>query len=118
REPARGLRDRYGGQADRRADPHRRHPDGQAGRPVRQAPGDTRMRPLSMGFPNSSRGLSTLELVAWIVGLAAVVILPFLVKNYVVFQFTLVWAYAVALLGLNILTGYNGQISLRHGTFY
>lgn len=71
-----------------------------------------------MGFPNSSRGRSTAETIAWIVGLAAVVILPFLVKNYVVFQFTLVWAYAVAVLGLNILTGYNGQISLGHGAFY
>ena len=26
--------------------------------------------------------------------------------------------YAIALLGLNILTGYNGQISLGHGAFY
>ena len=34
------------------------------------------------------------------------------------FQFTLVLVYAIALLGLNILTGYNGQISLGHGAFY
>src|SRR5690606_3328033 len=27
-------------------------------------------------------------------------------------------AYAIALLGLNILTGYNGQISLGHGAFF
>ena len=26
--------------------------------------------------------------------------------------------YAIALLGLNILVGYNGQISLGHGAFY
>ena len=26
--------------------------------------------------------------------------------------------YAIALLGLNMLTGYNGQISLGHGAFY
>jgi branched-chain amino acid transport system permease protein len=44
--------------------------------------------------------------------------LPFLVGNYRVFQFTLAWAYAIALLGLNMLTGYNGQISLGHGAFY
>ena len=44
--------------------------------------------------------------------------LPFLVSNYRVFQFTLVLVYAIALLGLNILTGYNGQISLGHGAFY
>jgi len=44
--------------------------------------------------------------------------LPFLVSNYRVFQFTLVLVYAIALLGLNLLTGYNGQISLGHGAFY
>jgi len=45
-------------------------------------------------------------------------VLPFAVSNYRVFQFTLVLVYAVALLGLNMLTGYNGQISLGHGAFY
>src|SRR5690349_8293567 len=44
--------------------------------------------------------------------------LPFVVSNYRTFQFTLVMIYAIALLGLNILTGYNGQISLGHGAFY
>ena len=44
--------------------------------------------------------------------------LPVLVTGYVLFQFTLVVIYAIALLGLNILTGYNGQISLGHGAFY
>ena len=40
------------------------------------------------------------------------------VSNYRIFQFTLVLVYAIALLGLNMLTGYNGQISLGHGAFY
>ena len=44
--------------------------------------------------------------------------LPFLLSNFRVFQFTQVGIYAIALLGLNILTGYNGQISLGHGAFY
>jgi branched-chain amino acid transport system permease protein len=44
--------------------------------------------------------------------------LPFVIANYRVFQMTLVLAYAIALLGLNMLTGYNGQISLGHGAFY
>ncbi len=44
--------------------------------------------------------------------------LPFLVSSYRTFQLTLVLVYAIALLGLNILTGYNGQISLGHGAFY
>lgn len=50
--------------------------------------------------------------------LVALLLLPFLVKNYRVFQFNLVLVYAVAILGLNILTGFNGQISLGHGAFY
>lgn len=50
--------------------------------------------------------------------LVAAVVLPFLVKNYRVFQFNLVLVYAIAILGLNILTGFNGQFSLGHGAFY
>ena len=45
-------------------------------------------------------------------------ILPFAVSDYRTFQFTLAIVYAIALLGLNMLTGYNGQISLGHGAFY
>lgn len=44
--------------------------------------------------------------------------LPFLVSNFRLFQFTQVYIYAIALLGLNMLTGYNGQISLGHGAFF
>lgn len=56
------------------------------------------------------------------IGLALViafaVLLPWWVSDYRVFQFTLAAIYAVALLGLNLLTGYNGQISLGHGAFF
>jgi len=41
-----------------------------------------------------------------------------LAKGYQLFQATMVVSYAIALLGLNLLTGYNGQISLGHGAFY
>jgi branched-chain amino acid transport system permease protein len=40
------------------------------------------------------------------------------VDAYHLFQFTLVLVSAIALLGLNLLTGYGGQISLGHGAFY
>ena len=50
--------------------------------------------------------------------IAAACALPFVLKGYHTFQATLVLIYAIALLGLNILTGYNGQISLGHGAFY
>lgn len=48
----------------------------------------------------------------------AACVLPFVLGNYQVFQLTLALAYAIALLGLNMLTGYNGQISLGHGAFF
>jgi branched-chain amino acid transport system permease protein len=50
--------------------------------------------------------------------IAIACVLPFVLKSYHTFQATLVLVYAIALLGLNILTGYNGQISLGHGAFY
>ena len=50
--------------------------------------------------------------------LVALCVLPFMVKNYRVFQFNLVLVYAIAVLGLNLLTGFNGQFSLGHGAFY
>ena len=50
--------------------------------------------------------------------LAVALVLPLFVSNFRLFQFTQVGVYAIALLGLNVLTGYNGQISLGHGAFY
>jgi branched-chain amino acid transport system permease protein len=44
--------------------------------------------------------------------------LPFALSSYHVFELTMVMIYAIAVLGLNILTGYNGQISLGHGGFF
>ena len=44
--------------------------------------------------------------------------LPFVTSGYHTFQFSQVVVYAVALLGLNLLTGFNGQISLGHGAFF
>ncbi len=44
--------------------------------------------------------------------------LVFVAKGYQLFQATMMLAYAVALVGLNILTGYSGQISLGHGAFF
>ena len=45
-------------------------------------------------------------------------ILPFALRDFRVFQINLVIAYELAILGLNILSGYGGQISLGHGAFY
>src|SRR5262245_14240573 len=59
-----------------------------------------------------------LPTVGLIVLLVVAVTLPFTMSNFRLFQFTQVLIYAIALLGLNMLTGYNGQISLGHGAFY
>lgn len=48
----------------------------------------------------------------------AAVILPFVVKNFLIFQLTLAMVYAIAILGLNLLTGFNGQFSLGHSAFF
>jgi branched-chain amino acid transport system permease protein len=71
--------------------------------------------------PPARRGGATVSRGQWIalaLVLAAACVLPFVVTNYRVFQFTLALVYAIALLGLNMLTGFNGQISLGHGAFY
>jgi branched-chain amino acid transport system permease protein len=49
---------------------------------------------------------------------AVAVLIPFFFGEYRVGQFTLVLVYAVAVLGLNLLVGYSGQISLGHGAFF
>ncbi len=46
------------------------------------------------------------------------VALPFFSPGYLTFEFSRVIILAIALLGLNLLTGYNGQISLGHGAFF
>jgi branched-chain amino acid transport system permease protein len=58
------------------------------------------------------------RLIGTIVLIALAAALPFAVSTYHAFELTLVMIYAIAVLGLNILTGYNGQISLGHGGFF
>jgi branched-chain amino acid transport system permease protein len=57
-------------------------------------------------------------LLAILVWLAVALLPTFLLSNYHLFQLTMVIVYAIAILGLAILTGFNGQISLGHGAFY
>jgi|tagenome__1003787_1003787.scaffolds.fasta_scaffold20982859_4 branched-chain amino acid transport system permease protein len=47
-----------------------------------------------------------------------VLALPLLLQDFWVGQFSLVVAYSVAVLGLNLVTGFTGQISLGHGAFF
>jgi branched-chain amino acid transport system permease protein len=61
---------------------------------------------------------ATLRTLLAFVALAVVVFaLPAFVNDFRAQQFAYVGIYLVALVGLNILTGYTGQISLGHGAF-
>lgn len=54
----------------------------------------------------------------WLVaGLAALAVFPFLAGDYLLYLGNLVGVLAIGALGLNILTGFTGQISLGHAAF-
>ena len=57
------------------------------------------------------------QLVAVAVFVAAVGLVPFALDSFQRYQFSFVAIYLVAIAGLNVLTGYTGQISLGHGAF-
>jgi branched-chain amino acid transport system permease protein len=59
-----------------------------------------------------------LRIVGFLAVAGAAVGIPYRFDAYRVFQFTTVMYLAVAILGLNLLTGYSGQISLGHSAFY
>jgi branched-chain amino acid transport system permease protein len=46
-------------------------------------------------------------------GLVILAAIPFVAKNFYIFQITLAIIYAIAILGLNLLTGFNGQFLAR-----
>jgi branched-chain amino acid transport system permease protein len=58
------------------------------------------------------------HLLAFSAVVAVAALVPAFATDLQLFRLTNVLVYAIALLGLNILVGYNGQISLGHGAFY
>ena len=69
--------------------------------------------------PTTDDGRVTARQMAGIsVGMVVMVGLAFVASPYHLFQLTMLVAYACAVLGLTILTGINGQISLGHGAFF
>jgi branched-chain amino acid transport system permease protein len=62
--------------------------------------------------------LSRWKLALLAIGFVVAVAVPFVLKNFYIFQITLALIYAIAILGLNLLTGFNGQFSLGHSAFY
>ncbi|WP_159005487.1 branched-chain amino acid ABC transporter permease [Bradyrhizobium sp. S69] len=50
--------------------------------------------------------------------LALLILVPLFVKNFIIFQLTMLLIYALAVMALNILTGGSGQFSLGQSAFY
>lgn len=50
--------------------------------------------------------------------LAALASVSMVATDFQLFRYTTIVIYALALIGMNLLVGYNGQISLGHGAFY
>ena len=63
-------------------------------------------------------GLLSLGNITSLVVLAVLIAIPFYSKSFFIFQMNQMVIYAIAILGLNILTGINGQFSLGHSAFY
>jgi branched-chain amino acid transport system permease protein len=55
--------------------------------------------------------------IAFLLGVAVLVVLPRWLSDFHASEVAYVGIYFIAILGLNILTGYTGQISLGHGAF-
>jgi branched-chain amino acid transport system permease protein len=63
------------------------------------------------------RLLFAARVAVFLAGAVVIALLPQFMGELRLQEFTFVAIYFIALLGLNILTGYNGQISLGHGAF-
>jgi branched-chain amino acid transport system permease protein len=65
----------------------------------------------------TGRGAPTRTIVT-IAVFACAAAFPFVASGYHLYQGAQVLIFAIALVGLNLLTGFNGQISLGHGAFF
>ena len=68
--------------------------------------------------PAAVKSALTVQLVASLVSLGLLIVVPMFMKNFFVFQLTIIVIYAIAILSLNILTGASGQVSLGHSAFF
>jgi branched-chain amino acid transport system permease protein len=62
-------------------------------------------------------GFSIPTLIAIGIGLVVLIGIPMVTDTYTTFEFAAVGIFVIALMGLNLLTGYSGQISLGNGAF-
>jgi branched-chain amino acid transport system permease protein len=71
-----------------------------------------------IALPMGSRADRVVQSALMLGGLGLIIALPYSLSPYRVSQFTMVGVLAVAMMGINLLTGYNGQISLGHSFFF
>jgi len=62
--------------------------------------------------------MKKLAILAGLLGLAAVIFVPTLLKNHGIYLFTYWLIYVIATMGLNLTIGYAGQKSLGHAAFF
>jgi branched-chain amino acid transport system permease protein len=74
--------------------------------------------PPSLRSGTVRQGLTLDPRLGWVLGLGLLVLPLFFAESFLLFQLSTAAIYAMAILGLNLVTGYNGQISLGHGAFY
>src|SRR5919201_4035727 len=61
---------------------------------------------------------ATLQALLLVVTGVALLVLPNVVDNYVIYIGARLFVYILVALGLNLLTGYAGQVSLGHAAFF
>ncbi len=66
----------------------------------------------------ASKSPVSLESIALVVVVVGLALLPTYSESFFTYQMTQLLVYAIAIMGLNMLTGINGQFSLGHGAFY
>jgi branched-chain amino acid transport system permease protein len=62
-------------------------------------------------------GFSIPTLIAGGIGVVVLIGIPLITDTFTTFEFATVGIFVIALMGLNLLTGYSGQISLGNGAF-
>ena len=76
------------------------------------------VRPVSAKAASVERWLSPGQIVALLVGLALYASLPPFLKNYGVYLMSLLCVYLMSAMGLNLVVGYAGQMSIGQAAFF
>jgi len=72
----------------------------------------------SVTMPEARNPARAWRAILVLAGIVAAFAPVYLLESFQLFQLTMAVIMALAVLGLNIVTGYNGQISLGHGAFF